>query len=172
MAAAAALWIWSANRPRASPPTAGAAPAPRVRIYAGRRCPLDICPPPPILSANEPVARVALARRFPLTQPLPPSPMLEIKVQCDCGQKFKFDVEPAGGRMPFGVNCPVCGADGTSKANEILRRVLPPPVPAGASQPPGPPAPAAAAPPRARITMPNRPAAGSPPAQAQPAEPN
>lgn len=68
--------------------------------------------------------------------------------------------------MPFGVNCPVCGADGTSKANEILRRVLPPPVPAGASQPPGPPA--AAAPPRARITMPNRPAAGSPPPRHSP----
>ncbi len=51
--------------------------------------------------------------------------MLEIKVQCDCGQRYKFDVEPQNGRMPFAVNCPICGLEGTAKANEILRQVLP-----------------------------------------------
>ncbi len=50
--------------------------------------------------------------------------MVEIKVQCDCGQRFKFDVEPLHGEMPFRVSCPSCGADGTPKANEILREVL------------------------------------------------
>ena len=47
--------------------------------------------------------------------------MLEIKVQCDCGQRYKFDVEPVDGRMPFTVNCPICGSSGTEKANEILQ---------------------------------------------------
>jgi len=51
--------------------------------------------------------------------------MLEIKVQCDCGQRYKFDVEPVDGRMPFVVNCPICGANGTEKANEILGQVVP-----------------------------------------------
>jgi hypothetical protein len=50
--------------------------------------------------------------------------MIELKVQCDCGQKYKFDVEPINGRMPFTVNCPVCGVDGTDKANALLQQVL------------------------------------------------
>jgi hypothetical protein len=54
--------------------------------------------------------------------------MLEIKVQCDCGQRYKFDVEPVNGRMPFVVNCPVCGQEGTEKANQILTRVTVPPA--------------------------------------------
>jgi hypothetical protein len=54
--------------------------------------------------------------------------MLEIKVQCDCGQKYKFDVEPVHGRMPFVVNCPVCGQEGTGKANQILSQVVVPPA--------------------------------------------
>src|SRR5260370_26573092 len=62
--------------------------------------------------------------------------MLEIKVQCDCGQKYKFDVEPINGRMPFVVNCPICGQEGTTKANLVLGQVLAVPtvhsaVPAG-----------------------------------------
>lgn len=49
---------------------------------------------------------------------------MEIKVQCDCGQKFKFDVEPVSGRMPFAVKCPVCGLDGTPRANVVLQQQL------------------------------------------------
>src|SRR6185312_15764533 len=52
----------------------------------------------------------------------------------DCGQKFKFDVEPVNNLMPYAVNCPVCGADGTGKANGVLQsRVAPPPVAAAAA---------------------------------------
>lgn len=65
---------------------------------------------------------------------------MEIKVQCDCGQKFKFDVEPVNGQMPFAVNCPVCGMDGTARANVILQQLLPP-APAPAYTPPPAPAP-------------------------------
>ena len=57
---------------------------------------------------------------------------MEIKIICDCGQKFKFDAEPVDGRMPWEVNCPVCGASGTDKANYIIRQQLsataPPPA--------------------------------------------
>src|ERR1017187_6809659 len=49
---------------------------------------------------------------------------MEIKLQCGCGQRYKFDVDPLNGRMPFSVNCPVCGLDGTGKANELIRHVL------------------------------------------------
>jgi hypothetical protein len=49
---------------------------------------------------------------------------MEIKIQCDCGQRYKFDVEPVNGHMPFTVNCPICGLDGTAKANGMLQQVL------------------------------------------------
>lgn len=45
---------------------------------------------------------------------------MEIKIVCDCGQKFKFDAESVDGRMPWEVNCPVCGASGTDKANSVI----------------------------------------------------
>jgi hypothetical protein len=51
--------------------------------------------------------------------------MTEVKVLCGCGQKFKFDVEPVNGRMPFSVNCPICGIDGTPAANAILSQFVP-----------------------------------------------
>lgn len=57
---------------------------------------------------------------------------MELKVVCQCGQKFKFDVEPVNGRMPFTVNCPVCNADGTAAANALLDgqfASVPPPAP-------------------------------------------
>ena len=78
---------------------------------------------------------------------------MELKIVCQCGQKYKFDVEPAGGRMPFSVNCPVCQADGTATANmrlaEHFRFVPPPPSPNAPAQfaPIGSAAPAMAAPP-------------------------
>ena len=50
---------------------------------------------------------------------------MELKVLCDCGQKFKFDVEPANGRMPFAINCPACNEDATAKANSLIAESLP-----------------------------------------------
>jgi hypothetical protein len=47
---------------------------------------------------------------------------MEIKVLCACGTKYKFDVEPVNQRMPWPVNCPVCGADGTAQANEVIQQ--------------------------------------------------
>ncbi len=57
---------------------------------------------------------------------------MELKVVCGCGQKYAFDVEPVGGRMPAPVNCPVCGTDGTETANGLLAQHIPnqpPPLP-------------------------------------------
>jgi hypothetical protein len=81
---------------------------------------------------------------------------MEIKVQCDCGQRYKFDAEPVGGQMPFAVNCPVCGADGTEKANAVLASVS-----AAASPPVAPPA-------GLRMRQPSIGAAASPPAPPAP----
>ena len=53
--------------------------------------------------------------------------MITVKVQCGCGQKYAFDVEPVNGRMPSPIACPVCGADGTAAANQIIAQSLPPP---------------------------------------------
>jgi len=45
---------------------------------------------------------------------------MTIKVQCVCGSRFAFDVEPVKNRMPVRINCPTCGADGTDAANDII----------------------------------------------------
>ena len=49
---------------------------------------------------------------------------MEIKIQCGCGTRYKFDVEPVNGRMPVKVQCPSCTADGTPSANEIIRQSI------------------------------------------------
>jgi hypothetical protein len=50
--------------------------------------------------------------------------VITVKIQCGCGQKYAFDVEPVNGRMSSSVACPVCGADGTDAANEIIAKSL------------------------------------------------
>jgi len=103
--------------------------------------------------------------------------MMELKVQCDCGQKYKFDVEPVNGRMPFTVACPICGADGTAKANAIfsetyVHQIPAPPTPfRPASVPPRPTSPPTTPPPltpeqpRLRVNIPavGAPAPSTPP---------
>jgi len=97
--------------------------------------------------------------------------MRELKVQCDCGQKFKFDVEPVNNQMPFRVNCPLCGKDGTDKANTLLAQEGYPaaPAPSAMVPPPSPVPPAAqpslrinAAAPASTAPPPVAPAAGRP----------
>jgi hypothetical protein len=89
---------------------------------------------------------------------------MELKIICDCGQKYKFEVEPVNGRMPVTVNCPVCGADGTNTANGMLSQTFSNParpIPVGPIvQPAGVPPPpvAAPAPPPAGGLRLNRPA--------------
>lgn len=50
--------------------------------------------------------------------------MVPVKIECDCGQNYAFDVEPVNGRMPWAVSCPSCGADGTAAANDCISEQL------------------------------------------------
>jgi len=65
--------------------------------------------------------------------------MVSVKIECDCGQRYAFDVEPVGGRMASTVACPSCGVDGTTTANAIIASKLAP----APDEPPPPVAPAA-----------------------------
>lgn len=57
---------------------------------------------------------------------------MEIKIQCGCGVKFAFEVEPVQGRMPVALACPRCGADQTAQANQqIALKLAPAPLPDG-----------------------------------------
>ncbi|MDR3456154.1 MAG: hypothetical protein P4N60_01805 [Verrucomicrobiae bacterium] len=56
--------------------------------------------------------------------------MIAVKIECDCGQHYAFDVEPVNGRMGTEVTCPACGVDGTGAANHVIAQKLgPPPSP-------------------------------------------
>ncbi len=50
--------------------------------------------------------------------------IIPIKIICPCGQKYAFDVSPVNGRMPAPIQCPRCGADGTTVANAIISLAL------------------------------------------------
>ena len=50
---------------------------------------------------------------------------IPIKIQCGCGQRYAFDIEPVNGRMWSQVACPACGADDTAAANEVIAQSLP-----------------------------------------------
>jgi outer membrane protein assembly factor BamB len=49
---------------------------------------------------------------------------MEIKVICQCGVKFAFDIEPVNGRMPCTIRCPSCDADATTQANAAIAEKL------------------------------------------------
>ena len=69
---------------------------------------------------------------------------MEIKIQCGCGGRYKFDVEPVNGRMPVIVTCPSCGTNGTEDANHQIAQSMPRSMPAhppASSAPPPPPVP-------------------------------
>jgi len=84
-----------------------------------------------------------------------PDRRMEIKIFCNCGAKYKFDVEPVNGQMPRAVVCPVCGVDGTAQANQIIRQNLTAPV----AEPLGVPAPRPAMPVPQAIRLPSTPIA-------------
>lgn len=48
--------------------------------------------------------------------------LIPIKIQCGCGQRYAFDAEADADLGLHSVVCPVCGADGTKAANEIIAR--------------------------------------------------
>jgi hypothetical protein len=50
---------------------------------------------------------------------------VNVKIECECGQHYAFDVEPMNGSMDEAVTCPSCGADGTSAANAVIAGAQP-----------------------------------------------
>jgi hypothetical protein len=60
---------------------------------------------------------------------------MKVKVQCPCGTRFEFEVEPVNERMPVPINCPGCGVDATDLANQVIRWQLAAPQPAVAPAP-------------------------------------
>ena len=52
--------------------------------------------------------------------------MIAVKIECGCGQRYAFDVEPAGQVLAWPVYCPICGADGTNAANQAIANSLAP----------------------------------------------
>lgn len=60
---------------------------------------------------------------------------MEIKLQCNCGTKFKFEFEPVDGRVPFAVTCPTCKADATEFANAHVAQQLGAVAPQVAAEP-------------------------------------
>ena len=61
--------------------------------------------------------------------------VIPVKIVCACGQKYAFDVQPVGHRMPVPVFCPECGREGTRDAEQAIARIL-----RGQTQPLPPPA--------------------------------
>jgi hypothetical protein len=76
--------------------------------------------PPEEMQWTSAGAEIKIASNQPAIRRFQKDPVMELKVVCQCGQKFKFDVEPVSGRMPFTVKCPVCNEDGTVAANALL----------------------------------------------------
>lgn len=58
--------------------------------------------------------------RRPAAVPVPPGDPVLVRIECDCGTRFEFEVHPLHGRMPQRVACPGCGVDRTSAANVEL----------------------------------------------------
>ncbi len=68
--------------------------------------------------------------------------MISVKIECGCGQRYAFDVEPVNGQLAAPVACPICGTDGTATANAIIATKLSPPfAPPPVTAPPPPVAP-------------------------------
>lgn len=82
-----------------------------------------------------------------------------IKIECPCNTNYEFEVEPEAGQMPFAVQCPSCGADGTVKANEVIAG-------AATQAPPAVPLPPLVSPPVRAASL--RPAASKPKAAVSP----
>ncbi len=49
---------------------------------------------------------------------------MNLKIECACGQKIAFEVEPENGAMPCALPCPSCQADITGLANAEIQRQL------------------------------------------------
>lgn len=95
---------------------------------------------------------------------------MDVKIQCACGSRYRFPVEPVNGQVPAALTCPNCGADWTAWVNEWIRSQT---AEAGPPQPTTPSADAPAASPtpsvqiQQQLTTPAAPAAPMPAPETQ-----
>ncbi|MFM8470151.1 MAG: hypothetical protein ACKODH_09300, partial [Limisphaerales bacterium] len=57
--------------------------------------------------------------------------MIDTKIACQCGNRFKFGMDLVNGRAPDGLVCPTCGASATPACNtlvDFLSGKEPPPI--------------------------------------------
>lgn len=47
-----------------------------------------------------------------------------MKIQCDCGAKYAFDVSPEMVRQPVKFVCPGCGLDSSERVNALIRQLF------------------------------------------------
>ncbi len=59
-----------------------------------------------------------------------------MKIQCDCGAKYAFDVAPEMVRGPVKFVCPGCGLDSSERVNELIRQQFSQPAGTATSAPP------------------------------------
>ncbi len=59
-----------------------------------------------------------------------------MKIQCDCGAKYAFDVTPEMVRQPVKFVCPGCGRDSSERVNALIRQQFNPPAGSETSVPP------------------------------------
>lgn len=59
-----------------------------------------------------------------------------MKIQCDCGAKYAFDVSPEMVRQPVRFVCPGCGLDSSERVNALIRQHFSQPAGLEASAPP------------------------------------
>src|SRR5512140_2460521 len=100
-----------------------------------------------------------------------------MKIQCSCGAKYEFEVQPEMARAPVRFVCPACGLDASEFVDGLVRRELgQTSTPEGVAIPVqvGPPSPASGAPPVPESAPPQPRVAArvhTAPAQASPAQP-
>ncbi|MEQ2007187.1 MAG: hypothetical protein ABMA26_10335, partial [Limisphaerales bacterium] len=46
--------------------------------------------------------------------------MIDTKIACQCGNRFKFGMDLVNGRAPDGLICPTCGAAATAACNALV----------------------------------------------------
>src|SRR5438034_1260862 len=96
-----------------------------------------------------------------------------MKIQCQCGAKYEFQIRPEMAREPVRFVCPTCGYDASEFVNSLVRQELGANAPIGSVTsasplPPQAPAVARPAPMRIHIQAPQAASAGDE-SEAQPA---
>ncbi|MBA4146805.1 MAG: hypothetical protein H0X66_01730 [Verrucomicrobia bacterium] len=78
---------------------------------------------PGVVGTNNPFLLLKASSRHS-SQANPNTTNMDLKIQCHCGTKYKFEFQPVDGRVPFQVICPTCGTDATEFANSRVQDMM------------------------------------------------